>query len=401
MRASRAGGEKVGENAGGVEEYVARARALAPVIRAHADRSERESRLAPEIVEAFHAAGLFRILLPESMNGGGLSIPESLQVFEEVAKLDASSAWNLAICADGPIFGHFVERAAFEEIFSDPRAVLVGSLNPAGSRAVPCDGGWRFSGKANYLSGSGQASWVMSSGLVFRDGKLELANGAPRMRTMLFPIQHCKFQDTWNVTGMRGTGSHDCTYEDVFVADAFTYEWPDPKPTWASGAFGRIPLPTQLGGALATVALGVAQHVLDAFAELATSKVRLGDRAPLRDRPLAQIQLAQATGWVRAARAYLHQANDDVWRRGEASVPFDVGARAAARLASVTAVKLCAQAVDLVHDAVGMTAVQSGHDIERGWRDIHTLSQHVILGTGRYEVIGRIMLGLDPGSPII
>ena len=69
--------------------------------------------------------------------------------------------------------------------------------------------------------------------------------------------------------------------------------------------------------------------------------------------------------------------------------------------ASVTAVKLCAQAVDLLHDAAGMTAVQSGHALERCWRDIHTMTQHVILGSTRFEVIGRIFLGLDPGSPII
>lgn len=384
-----------------VEDYVARVRSLAHVIRAHSDRSERDSRLAPEIVEAFHEAGLFRILLPERMNGGGLTIPESLLVFEEVARLDASAGWNLAICADGPIFGHFVGRDAFEEIFGAPRAVMVGSLNPIGNTAVACDGGWRMTGRGSYLSGSAQASWVMSTGIVMLDGKPERAGPLPRMRTALMPMKHCAIHEAWNVTGMRGTGSHDFSYQDVFVPDAFTYEWPDPKPTWASGAFGHIPLATQLGGALATVGVGVAQHVLDAFAALATSKTRVGDRAPLRERPLAQMQLAQGTGWVRAARAYLRQANADVWRRGESGEAFDLEARAAARLASVTAVKLCAQAVDLVHDAAGMSAVQVGNDIERGWRDLHTLTQHVILGTGRYEVIGRIMLGLDPASPII
>jgi alkylation response protein AidB-like acyl-CoA dehydrogenase len=104
---------------------------------------------------------------------------------------------------------------------------------------------------------------------------------------------------------------------------------------------------------------------------------------------------------MRAARVYLHQAIEEVWEMGEAGAQFDLAARAAVRLASVTAVKLCAQAVDLVHDAAGMTAVQMGQEIERGWRDIHTLTQHIILGAGRYEVIGRVMLGLDPGSPII
>jgi alkylation response protein AidB-like acyl-CoA dehydrogenase len=383
------------------DEYVARAKSLAPVIRTSAERSERESQLAPEIADAMHAAGLYRILLPERLGGGGLTIPESLRVFEEVARLDASAGWNLAIGADGPIFAHFVAREAFDEIFADPRAVLAGSLNPAGIRAVRCDGGWRMSGRGQYLSGNAQATWVMVGGVVTRDGKPDLADGGPQMRSGLFPIKNCKFLDTWRVSGMRGTGSHDASFEDVFVPDAFSYDWLDPKSSWQTGAFGQVPLTTQLGGGLATVVVGAAQHVLDSFRDLATAKVRVGDRAPLRERPLAQMQLAQATGWVRAAREYLRSANDEVWRKGESGQPFDLESRAAARLASVTAVKLCAQAVDLIHDAAGMTAVQVGHDIERGWRDVHTMTQHVILGTGRYEVIGRVMLGLDPGSPII
>jgi alkylation response protein AidB-like acyl-CoA dehydrogenase len=92
---------------------------------------------------------------------------------------------------------------------------------------------------------------------------------------------------------------------------------------------------------------------------------------------------------------------DDAWRLGEADVPFDAPARAAARLASVTAARLAAMATDLVHEAAGMNAVQTSCDIARCWRDVHTITQHVILGAARYEVIGRVMLGLDPGSPLI
>ena len=385
-----------------VADYLERVKALEPVIREHADQSERESRLAPPIVEALHQAGLFRILLPRSMDGGELTIPESLRVFEAVARLDASTGWNLAICADGPIFAHFVERGAFDEVFGDPRAVLVGTLNPVGTRAIECDGGFRYTGRGTYLSGSAQATWMMVSGMQFQDGKPAFSEtGAPILRAGLIPMRHGKLLDTWSVSGMRGTGSHDCTFEDVFVPHAFTYEWPSPASNWKGGAYARIPLTTQLGGALATIAIGVAQHALDALTELALRKVPVGMRSTLRDRPIAQVQIAQAAGAIGAARSYLFGANEEVWRRGEAGEEFDFHVRAAARLASVTAVKLCLQAVDLVHDAAGMTAVTVGHEIERCWRDLHTLSQHVILGSSRYEVIGRIMLGLDPGSPII
>ncbi|HTO08719.1 MAG TPA: acyl-CoA dehydrogenase family protein [Myxococcota bacterium] len=384
-----------------VADYLERVKALEPVVREHAARSEAESRLAAPIVEALHQSGLFRMLLPRSLGGSELSIPESLRVFEAMARIDASTAWNLAICADAPIFAHFTEREAFETIFRDPRAVMVGTLNPATTRAVECEGGYRFSGRGTYLSGSAQATWMTAAGLRMRDGKPVLVDGAPSLRTGIFPIAHARFEDTWRVSGMRGTGSHDCTFEDVFVPDAFTYDWANPESRWKGGAFSKIPLTTQLGGALASVAVGVAQHALDALTELARTKVPVGMRSSLRDRPIAQVQVAQAAGAVRAARAYLFATNDELWRRGEAGGEFDFEVRAAARLASVTAVKLCAQAIDLVHEAAGMTAVSAGHELERCWRDLHTLSQHVILSSSRYEVIGRIMFGLDPASPII
>jgi alkylation response protein AidB-like acyl-CoA dehydrogenase len=200
---------------------------------------------------------------------------------------------------------------------------------------------------------------------------------------------------------MRGTGSNDCVFDDVVVPDGFTFRWPEPRECWKQGPFASIPLTVQLGVGLSTVALGVTRHAIDALIEVAAAKVPVGSRSPLRERPLAQMQLAEAEGWLRAARAYLFDSSDEVWRLGEAGAVFDREARAAARLASVTAVKLCIRAVDLVHEAAGMTAVHTSCPIERCWRDIHTISQHVILATSRYEVIGRILLGLDPGSPII
>jgi len=384
-----------------VDSYVERVQQLAPLVREHAARSEREAQLAPAIVEAFHDAGLFRILLPRELGGGELNFAEYLQVAEATARLDGSTGWNLAICASGPLFGHFLHRAAFEHIFADPRAVVAGSLNPMTTRIVPYDGGWRFSGKATYVSGSAQASWIMAAGFASEDGRPTIVDGAPVLRAGLFPMRECRILDTWAVSGMRGTGSHDCVFEDVRVPADFTFAWPDPAPVWKPGPFSTIPLTLQLGAGLAAVALGTAQHAIDALTELAVAKVPAASRAPLRERPLAQIQLAQAEGLVQAGRAYLHRTYDAIWRQGEAATGFDAPARAATRLASVTAAKLAAQAVDLVHDTAGVTAIQTSCDIERCWRDVHAMTQHVILSSSRFETIGRVMLGLDPGSPII
>src|SRR5579871_1241060 len=94
---------------------------LAPIIREHADRAEREAQMPREVADAFHDAGLFRILIPRELGGADLTIPDALRLIEEVARIDASAGWNFAICGGGPIFGRYISRDGFEKIYGDPR----------------------------------------------------------------------------------------------------------------------------------------------------------------------------------------------------------------------------------------------------------------------------------------
>ncbi len=381
--------------------YFDKIREIEPIIRAHADRAEREAQIPREVADAFHEAGLFRILLERKLGGGEVTIPDSLRLYEEVARIDASAGWNLAICSGGPIFGHNLSRGAFEQVYGAPRGISAGSLNPMTSRAVAVEGGWHFSGKATYASGAAHASHLMAAAIVLRDGAPQIVDGFPMMRAGLFPIEHAKILNTWSTAGMRGTGSNDCVFEDVFVSGEFTFDWLNARSPWQHGPFANIPLALQMVGGLAAVVLGTARHALDALNEIAQAKVPAGARAVLRERPIAQTQFAQAEGLLHAARAYFYDCNDEIWRKGEAGESFSVQDRAHARLAVVTAAKLALQAVDLVADAAGMNSAQTSCPIERCWRDIHTATQHVLMNTARYEVVGRVLFGLDPGSPII
>jgi indole-3-acetate monooxygenase len=385
----------------GARPYFDKVRAIEPIIRAHADRAEREAQMPREVADAFHETGLFRILLERKLGGGEVTIPDSLRLYEQVARIDASAGWNLAICSGGVIFGHNLSRRAFEQFYGAPRGISAGSLNPITSRATQVEGGWSFSGKATYASGAAQATHLMAAAIVMRDGAPQMAGELPMMRAGMFPIEHARILNTWSTAGMRGTGSNDCVFEDVFVPDEFTFDWLNAHSPWLRGPFANIPMPLQMLGALAAVVLGTARHALDTLNEIAQAKVPAASRSVLRERPIAQTQFAQAEGLLGAARAYFYECNDEIWRKGEAGESFSLQDRAHARLAVVSAAKLALQAVDLVADAAGMNAAQTSCSIERCWRDIHTATQHVLMNTARYEVVGRVLFGLDPGSPII
>jgi len=223
----------------------------------------------------------------------------------------------------------------FRALFSDPNLSMAGSLNPAHVRAVRADGGYRYSGRGTYVSGCTHASWMIAAGVVVEDGATKIEGGAPVVRAGVLPMKDCVIRETWNVLGMRGTGSHDVEFDDIFVPDDLTFRQADAL--------------ANLGASMAPVALGVARHALDAFVELASTKKPTGGRDLLRDRVTAQAQFGEAEGLLQAARSFFYETVEEAEAlRGAGRAPTDTE-RARRRLGSVMAAQLSARAVDLIY----------------------------------------------------
>jgi indole-3-acetate monooxygenase len=161
---------------------------------------------------------------------------------------------------------------------------------------------------------------------------------------------------------------------------------------------------TQLGTllfvfALAAVTLGVARAAIDAFVELAGGKTPMGSTALLRERSSAQADIARAEAMVRAARALLVEAVEEQWAEIAAGQAPSLAKRAAIRLASTFAGEASVRAVDLVYAAAGGSAIYESSRIDRCFRDVHVAVQHIGLTANNYELAGRVLLGLDPGTP--
>lgn len=382
-------------------ELLARVDAIGELVANEAEAAEQLGRLTPRVFDALDEAGLFRMLVPQRLGGLGLTIPESMTVFERVGGFDASTGWTLTILADGAEFARRLSPGAHETICSDPRGLLAGTLNPVPARARAVDGGFVFSGRATYLSGSAHARWIMATAIVY-DGDAPVINdGLIDIRAGVFPIEKARNLETWNTTGMRATGSNDYDFEEVEVETGWTLEPLRPQPPGAD-VYSSIPLWAQLGGGLAANAVGAARNMIRRFTDLATAKIPTGGNfSLLAQRAPAQLALGEAHGLYQAAHAVLMQTMEDTWARGVAREPFADVDLARQRLGTVTAVRLAAQAIDLLHDVSGMNAVARDSVLERCWRDVHTMTQHVVLSTARFETAGRVLLGLDPDSPII
>lgn len=142
------------------------ARALAPLIRAHADESERSRRLALPVVDALHDAGLFAMMQPAKFGGAALNAVEVTPILEEIAAADGSAGWNLAIGAGNNAFLALLEdEAAHEELVKQPRSLGAGSINPTSLRLTPEAGGGASRARCASRAASSRApgSWRAAS----------------------------------------------------------------------------------------------------------------------------------------------------------------------------------------------------------------------------------------------
>jgi alkylation response protein AidB-like acyl-CoA dehydrogenase len=290
---------------------------LEPFIRQHADAAERHRRLALPVVRALTDAGLFRMCVPLAL--GGLEVPPLTfyQVVEAVARLDGSTGWCTFIGGSDGLVGAYLAHQTAEEMFGrDPRVVLAGSVAPAGTATV-VDGGYRVSGRWPYASGSQYCTWLFGVCHVTEGGQLRLtATGVPEVRVVLIPAtQATILEDTWEVSGLAGTGSHDFTVEQVFVPEAYTCCFGPGmlRGPHYQGPLYRFPLVGLFRLPVSAVALGIAQGAIEACIALAPSKRAIVGTGVLRDQPFFQARIAEAVALVPSARAWLHTAVQQAW----------------------------------------------------------------------------------------
>ncbi len=281
----------------------------------------------------------------------------------------------------------YLPAAGAKTLFSDPARIYAGVFAPMG-RAIPVPGGFRLAGRWPFTSGVENSHLRVGGALVMEgDAPRTLPSGEPEIRSFFVTADQSSVVDTWKTSGLRGTGSHDMVVEDVFVPDAHTCCVLVDTPQHDGRLYG-FPLFGLLASGIAAVGLGIARNALDAFEELAASKGR--GRRSLAESELAQVGLARATGEWRAARALLDSALDEAWE----APSIDLNARAAIRLAATHAAHASARVVDTVYHMGGGTSIYEQSRLQRCFRDVHTMTQHIMVNEPSLTTIGRVLMDL-------
>jgi indole-3-acetate monooxygenase len=377
----------------GSSETVETARAIARLAAEHADEGEQARKLSRPVVDALVEAGFFRLCVPRSVGGGEANVAALIAVCEELARGDAAVGWCIAVMSTAGMVAAYIPADEAHEIYGPSDSVVGGVFAPRG-RAVAEGDCYRITGRWPFSSGVDHCDWLLGGCIVERDGKPELLEGGrPDVRLCLFPASEAEVIDTWSVSGLRATGSHDIGLADAIVPAKRSASVISQEPV-AAGALYAFPVFGLLALTIAGVALGIGRAAIDDLIELAGGKTPTASTRTLAERATAQSQIAQAEAGLRAARSFLYSAVGDAWEAAVAGAAVSVEQRVALRLAATHATTASAAAVDAAYSLGGGTSIYETSPLQRRFRDVHAATQHMLVGPATWELTGRLLLGL-------
>ena len=376
---------------------IARAKALIPNLRDRAPRTEELRRLPPETERDLHDTGLFRIVQPKRVGGSEFDYVALVDCADALGQADASVGWNFANLASHHWMLGMFDKRAQDLVWKNADALIASSfIFPAG-RARKVDGGYVLRGSWPFSSGVDSCEWNMLASVVSSDDE---ADGI-EYRIFLLNKNDYKIKDTWNATGLRGTGSNDVEVRDAFVAEPMTLAVSDlaggPTPGSAvnPNALYELPVFSLFPYVLSGVALGNAQACLDDYVEVARHRASTYNRAKLADLQSTQIKIAEASAKIDAARLIMRstciEAMADA-RRGH--VP-GTAAKTKLRRDGAYSVNLCTEAVSLLFSASGARGLFTIGALQRQFRDAHAINSHLAFNFDAAGTnYGRVALGL-------
>src|SRR5436305_2291046 len=388
------------------QPLVETAAALQPKLRSYREEIEREQRLPKGLVEQLRAAGFYRMVIPRELGGLEVDPLTYLRVVELLAEGDGWVGWNLGNGGVGQLVTLGLPDEGVHEIYgSRADTIIAGTAVPGGGQAVPVEGGYRVTGRWQFGTGCQEASWMLGSFQVLGDDGQPRRNpegGSLYWRGIFARAEAEVVPGSWDVTGLRGTGSFDWTVNDVFLPERRTMpqigiplenQWS----RWRVVTY-QLPVQCWVGPHHSAVITGIARAGINALIELAGGKRPRGRPAGLLcDNPQVQDAVGRADAILNAGRAYRSAMIAELWNTVAAGNATTLEQRARCRLASTYAGDSARPALELMYRHGGSTSFKRESRLADCWRDLHTVGQTVTIAPEWYPIGGRVYLGLDPG----
>ncbi|MFF4272498.1 acyl-CoA dehydrogenase family protein [Streptomyces sp. NPDC001536] len=379
-------------------ELVERVRALRPLIGEHALRTEERRRVTGEVLAALTDAGVYRMNVPRRYGGYQTRPATQVDALAEVAAACGSTAFTALIQAGCAFIAALFPDEAQEEIFTSPDVRVGGTLIPDAT-AVATDEGYVVNGTSGFATGCQDADWHLLT------ARVESGEGPPEVLWTAVPMAELEILDDWYVSGLAGSGSNSVVAHDVVVpahrilpvGPLLAGEFP--SKTHADDPFYRMPVLLMFCAWTASHALGVARGALAEFTgRIHRRGITYTFHRRQHEAAVTHLQAAEAAMKVSCAELM----TKDFVARIEAGEPFTTEERARIRSQTGYVARLAKEAVDLVASASGASSLRREVPIQRAVRDVQALNLHSFVNPAtNLELYGRVLAGLDPGTPFL
>lgn len=360
-----------------LSEWVEKARALQPALKAKARAHEVAGTLEDDVITALRTNGLLNLVAPKIYGGQETNYTILAATIAEIAEACMSTAWVAAVGnAHNWMVTGFGERAQ-SEYYADPEVFSSASFAPTGSATLVPDG-LIADGRWSFLSGVDHAQWVFLTGLA-RNSVDDRPAGP---WCMMIPIDAVTIDhNSWQVTGLSGTGSKDVILNQVEVPAHRAVYLPalrgnqGPGQGSHAGQLFSTPFHAALISILAAPILGAGRGALKQFQTYTSDRVVKMTGEKQAEQATSQVILAECAAAIDAAGAVLERtfSNIDQIRPPDPAlvgkVPRD----------TAYAVRLICQAVNTMMANAGGSSAKLENPLQRSWRDIQTASNHAAL----------------------
>jgi 3-hydroxy-9,10-secoandrosta-1,3,5(10)-triene-9,17-dione monooxygenase len=383
------------------ERVIDRVMDLADQIREQADDAEQIGRLTDDTVKVMKSAGLIRLLQTKQYQGFEVHPREFAETVMATAALDPAAGWIVGVVGVHPYQLAYADPKVSAEIWADDVDTWMASPYAPQGVAKPVDGGYIFNGRWQFSSGTDHCDWIIL-GAMLGDAK-GVPLMPPQMLHMILPRKDYEIvEDSWNVVGLRGTGSKDVIVKDAFVPAYRTMDAAKVMDGTAQREADMteplylMPWSTMFPLGISAATIGIAEGALAAHLDYQRARVGATGTA-IKDDPYVMYSVGEAAADINAARQELLANVDRIYDMVAAGKEVPFADRAAGRRTQVRAVWRAVSAVDDIFARSGGNAARMDKPLQRYWRDVHVGQMHAIHVPGTvYHASALSSLGIDP-----
>src|SRR3984893_639030 len=324
--------------------------AMADQLRDQAAEAERIGRLTDDTVKLMKGAGLIRLLQPKSYQGFEVHPREFAETVMATAALDPAAGWIVGVVGVHPYQLAYADPQVPAEIWADDVDTWMASPYAPRGVAKPVDGGYIFNGRWQFSSGTDHCDWIILGAMLANAEGIPLM--PPQMLHMILPRKDYEIvDDSWNVVGLRGTGSKDVIVKDAFVPTYRTMDATEVMDGTAQRKAGMtstlylMPWSTMFPLGITSAVIGIAEGALAAHLDYQRDRVGAAGTA-IKDDPYVMYAIGEAAADINAARQELLANVDRIYDLVDSGTAVSFADRAAGRRTQVRGVWRALSAVD-------------------------------------------------------